>query len=118
MQCNVAAVVDVGAREVSCRCHGGKNFFSNCAGHRGHRRNKGSLAVGGDRGGHAFRDHTAWLRIADSRGLPQKWKFATEFIEDRDETRYCCPIREVHFTSCAEGLNDEVDRAIMKMKTA
>jgi hypothetical protein len=50
--------------------------------------------------------------------MTQKWKFAAEFIEDRDETRRRCPIREVHRTSRAEGLNDEVDRAVMKMKTA
>src|SRR6202041_2432019 len=118
MQSDVSAVIDVSSGEGGCRGHTAEDFFGDSPRNRSHWRNEGSLTVWRNRGGHAFRDHAGGLGNADSRRLAQKWKFAAEFIKDRDEARGCGAISQLHFIRLAEGLDDQVDRSVLKSQPA
>jgi hypothetical protein len=54
----------------------------------------------------------------DSRRPTQKWEFGAEFIKDRDEACGGSAISQLYFMRLAEGLDDQVDRPVVKMQAA
>ncbi len=118
MQGDVAAVVNVGAGEPGCRRHSVQDFFRHGAGNRGHWSDESSFAVGRNRGLHASRDDAHCRRYAGVRGLSQSCEFATEFIENMDEAVRGCAVGNVYLIRLSECFDDQVDRPVVKMKTA
>ena len=95
-----------------------QNFLRDCARHGRHRRDESPLAVGRNCRHHSSRDDTRRQRAVCSRGLSQKREFAAEFVEHVDEALGGRAISSVDLIRLAEGFDDQVDGAVVKMKSA
>src|SRR5258708_5543694 len=116
MQRDVAAIVDVSARELRFTQHRAENFFGDRACNGRHRRNKTIFGEWSHRFKHAARDGALQQALSWISSLAQQWQLSAEFIKQAGETPHCCLIRRVHLSLAAASLHDQVDRTILQMK--
>ena len=76
------------------------------------------LAIRRNCGCHAFSDNSDRQQTVFTGGLTQKCEFATEFIKHSNETLCRRPVGGLDVTLGPKGLDDQIDRSIMKMQSA
>ena len=114
---DVAAIVDIGAGELSPGRHRLEDLLGHGAGDRRHRREEAPRAERRDRRRHPARDGAA-RRLGAERVRPQQRQLRAELVEDGCEA---APRRGVGFfdgARLAKGFDDEVDRSVVQMQTA
>ncbi len=116
MKRDVAAIVDIGAGELSPGRHGLEDLFGHGAGDRGHRSEEAPRAERRDRRRHPARDR-APRRLGAERVRPQQRQLRAELIEDRREAAPRRGIGVFDGARLAKGFDDEVDRSVVQMQT-
>ena len=117
MERDVAAVVDVGARQRAAVDQRRQHVVGDGAGDGGHRRDE-DVGMGPAGGGHAL-GHRA-IRLGRDFGdrRTEQIELADQRREQPDEAGLGLAVRGAHLVGRAEGLDDQVDRAVLHMQPA
>jgi antitoxin VapB len=117
MQRDVAAIIDVGAGERRRLGHRRQNFLGDRSSDRRHRRDETRRMERRDRRRHPARDDAPRPRRCRQGARPQQRQFVAELVENGREPPPCRRIGRFDSQALAEGLDDEVDRAIVEMSS-
>jgi hypothetical protein len=118
MQRDVSAVADVCPRQGGGGCHNSQYFLCDSARYGCHWGYEHAFAIWRYRCHHSPRNDARRQRIPQSGTFSQKFEFATKFVEHVGEAFRADTVGSIYLAGLAEGLDDQVDGTVMKMKPA
>ena len=117
MHRDVAAVVDVGAREAPPRLHGRQHLVGDGARDRRHRCDE-ARPVRPTGAAHPPRHRASQRRTALAEGASQQVELGDQIVEDRRKARAGLTVGGAHLGRLAEGLGHDVDRPVLQVQPA
>jgi hypothetical protein len=116
MQCDVAAIVDIGPIQISGLHHGTEDLLCDGTSHSSHRRDEVIRSKGSNRIVHPVRDISLQETPIRSGRFPQFRKLLAEFVEQSGEAASCSFISCKDHLRSAMRLHDQIDRAVLHVK--